>query len=473
MKENEYDVIIIGAGIGGLTSGCYLAKNGLKTLLVERKSKPGGFCNSFTAKGFYFDGCVHSLGDLSPDGAFFEILNELNLFDKLNLIRHNPIDKIFSPNHEVTFYNNVNDTIASIAQAFPNEKENFINFLDLVLETDELKIISKLRSKTFLNVLDSFFVDKYFKQMLSLPTFGNIGVPAEYLNAFTAIKHYKSFLIDGGHYPTGGIQDLSDKLLERFEQYGGSFMRSKYVKKVFLRNNIAEGVQLNDDGIYNGKYMISACDSRHTFLDLVGEDNLDKGIVAKLNKMIPSVSLVIGYLGFKNDYRMPFTDNCNCWYLYDDQYDLNCMGSLDNNRTNLRVKWLMILPKHVNKTALIFTSAPYANKCFWEQNKNKFMDLILCKLETKISGINSALKLKMCATPHSLENWTTSSYGAPYGWAYTVDQFMDPDFTRDAIVRNLFLSSHWNTITSGVSGVAITGRRVARIIISRKSNKEF
>ena len=49
---NKYDVIIIGAGIGGLTCGCYLAKAGLKVLIIEQHNKPGGYCTSFERKGY-------------------------------------------------------------------------------------------------------------------------------------------------------------------------------------------------------------------------------------------------------------------------------------------------------------------------------------------------------------------------------------------------------------------------------------
>ena len=52
-----YDAIIIGAGIGGLVCGCYLAKAGMKVLIAEQHSQPGGYCTSFQRKGFSFRCC--------------------------------------------------------------------------------------------------------------------------------------------------------------------------------------------------------------------------------------------------------------------------------------------------------------------------------------------------------------------------------------------------------------------------------
>ena len=140
----------------------------------------------------------------------------------------------------------------------------------------------------------------------------------------------------------------------------------------------------------------------------------------------------------------------------------------------MQIKWFMILPDYVKKTCLVFTCAPFATQDFWAKNKDKFMELVLSKLETEAPGINNALELRRCVTPHNLKNWTTSAYGSPYGWAATVDQFMDSDFIRDGVIKNLFLSSHWSTIASGVSGVAVVGKRAAEIIVSdigKKINK--
>src|SRR5689334_19317952 len=97
--SDKYDVIIIGAGIGGLVCGCYLAKAGLKVLIIEKNANPGGYCNSFEVKGYKFDGCVHSLGNLSQDGKFYQILNELGVYTRLELERYDPSDVIISKDH--------------------------------------------------------------------------------------------------------------------------------------------------------------------------------------------------------------------------------------------------------------------------------------------------------------------------------------------------------------------------------------
>ena len=98
-EKYDYDVIIIGAGISGLVCGCYLAKAGLKTLIVEKNSKVGGYCTSFERKGYYFDPCAHYLSSLRRDGLLRRILKELEI-DENNIVeiayKNIPIKIVYS-----------------------------------------------------------------------------------------------------------------------------------------------------------------------------------------------------------------------------------------------------------------------------------------------------------------------------------------------------------------------------------------
>lgn len=84
--EAEYDVIIVGAGIGGLTCGAALAKAGKKVLICEQYTQPGGYVTSFHRNGFTFDGGLQSF---SSNGLVFPILKELGLYDRVQFVRAN------------------------------------------------------------------------------------------------------------------------------------------------------------------------------------------------------------------------------------------------------------------------------------------------------------------------------------------------------------------------------------------------
>jgi phytoene dehydrogenase-like protein len=120
-NQYDYDAIIIGAGISGLVCGCYLAKAGMKVLIVEKNAKPGGYCTSFTRKGFTFDACAHSLGSLREGGNIASILEELGLDKKINIIRYDPSDIIIDANYRVSFWNDLKKTIYEFQKNFHQE----------------------------------------------------------------------------------------------------------------------------------------------------------------------------------------------------------------------------------------------------------------------------------------------------------------------------------------------------------------
>ena len=70
---SEKSIIIIGAGIAGLSTGCYGQMNGYGTQIFELHDKPGGLCTSWKRKGYTFDGCIHWLVGTSSDTAFHRV----------------------------------------------------------------------------------------------------------------------------------------------------------------------------------------------------------------------------------------------------------------------------------------------------------------------------------------------------------------------------------------------------------------
>ena len=84
-STDTYDVAIIGAGIGGLVCGCYLAKAGMKVLIAEQHHKPGGYCTSFTRKGFTFDAAAHSFGSYRKEGNMYKVIQELDLMGRIKV----------------------------------------------------------------------------------------------------------------------------------------------------------------------------------------------------------------------------------------------------------------------------------------------------------------------------------------------------------------------------------------------------
>ena len=100
LKE-RYGVIVIGAGVGGLTCGAFLAKEGLSVLVTEQHSKPGGYCTSFRRKGFTFDAGTDLVVGAERGGWMHNILEELGLKDEIEFVELAPFTRIIGSDYDI------------------------------------------------------------------------------------------------------------------------------------------------------------------------------------------------------------------------------------------------------------------------------------------------------------------------------------------------------------------------------------
>jgi prolycopene isomerase len=306
-------------------------------------------------------------------------------------------------------------------------------------------------------MLDSYFTDSRLKSVLSTVLLGLVGTFPSQLSAFVGSMIYREFIFDGGYYPVGGIQRFPDILLEKYIEYGGEAIFSKKVDKIEIENNRVKGIVLNDKRYMSSKYVISACDARETFFELIDRNKIDKNIVDKLNSMIPSLSAFLLYLGLDRLPEKISELGANIWVITNYH-----METIISNLLNCKSDFFAITSPYVkngclreDKTTLcLSTIAPYKNGIYWTDDiKNKFAERLLKMAEEVIPNLSESVVLKVIASPYTLYKWTYNYQGAAYGWASTVSQFCDPDISQKTKIENLYLAGHWTNLSSGITSV--------------------
>lgn len=462
-SKDEYDAIIIGAGIGALVCGCYLAKAGMKVLICEQHSKPGGYCTSFKRKGFTFDAAAHSFGGYGQTGIIRKVLQDLELHTRLRIRRFDPSDIVITPERRVTFWSDIDKTIDSFRSAFPQERNNIKDFFSL-LTNSEPRSFAFMRKWTFFDLLNRYFTDVALKSVLSFPLFGNGGLPPSLMSVFTGINIFTEFLLNGGCYPEGGMQALPDALAERFREFGGELRLFCPVKKIRTRNAGVTGAVIDKDGFVSSKYVVSGCDARQTFLNLLGGQKAPDAFLKKLRSMTPSLSGFLVYLGIDKPFDALPDKRVTLWFLSD--YDLDKAYLSATKGDFAEGCGFMIHVSPDQRTALIFANAPYKTKRYWDTYKTVLTDVLISKIERHvIPGLSAHTLYKGTATPLTLQRYTGNYRGAAYGWACTPSQFAITDFRKPSFVRGLYLTSHWATYGHGIPGVAYAGYSAARTIL--------
>lgn len=473
-KTTNYDVIIIGSGIGGLICGCYLAKAGIKVLIIEKNDKPGGYCTSFEKNRFIFDAGVHVLTGFKSGGPLDRIFTELGIYKKIKIVRSDPTDIIVVPDHKIYFWNDIERTINDLQEKFPDQAKGINEFFNFLNDIDHFSLYSKFREKTFEEVLNNYFSNYKLRQIMT--TFlGVLGLPSYKVSAYAGVSLYQKFIFDGGYYPLGGMQNFSDCLTYAFQDSGGEIIFSHLVKKIIVKNKRAEGVLVKDGNLINSKYVVSDCDVNQTFFELVGREFLKRGFLNVLDSLIPSVSAFIVNIGVNKSLKNKFERCGSLWfasdYNVDNFYSKVFNGIIDYKDSNILCSFSSFhdntLAPQRSETISLIIPAPYKDITYWNENKIILGEELIRRARNIIPDLTEHITVKQIATPLTLHKFTLNYKGAMRGWASLPFQIDRRKISFESPIEALFLAGHWTTYPGigGIASVLYSGYNVARSII--------
>ncbi len=475
MENSTYDVIIVGGGIGGVVCGCYLAKNGLKVLIIEKNKNIGGCCVSFRRNNYYFDAGVHSLGDFGSDGVLTKLFSDLSLQDKIRIKQSKFSDIIFFNNYKVEISHNIEYTIDQFKQQFPKDSSGIELFFEDITKFDLMLAYRRFQNKTFGFLLNKYFKNETLKDIISIPV-SNLGASPYEVSAISAIILFQKFILGGGFYPVGGMQKFSDIIGEQFKLFGGRILNSTRAQKIIINGGRCQGVLANSN-FFQSKIVVSNCDARETFLELIGQEFLEKKFLKKMFLLKQSFSAFIVFLGLRLKLGYPFNSATAVW---------NFSGNLKRIYRNLNHN---VLPKYLgnfltsfpssldtdlapvdNEAGFLLMASPFMNDIFWKQNRNRLADLMVESF-IKFSNISdNEVALKLTATPATILKYTGNYSGALHGWKASPEQIDFSYFPIRTMFENLFLTGHWVTQPGqgGIGNVISTAMRTSKIILNRK-----
>ncbi|MBI4790551.1 MAG: NAD(P)/FAD-dependent oxidoreductase [Chloroflexi bacterium] len=305
----EYDGIIIGAGPNGLTLGSYLAKAGLKILLLDRRLEIGGglATEQVTIPGFLHNthAVYHMMVDYAP------IFKDLRLFEEsdLKFVKPEPAMVLpLSDGRSICLYSDIEKTCASIAQFSKHDSDcyrdmahEFQTYVDeflapatyapsmppfeqlAKLTTNEIgQGINELTEKTPRQIVDERFENEHVRALfLYAACMWGLDYDLE------GVSFLVPLLINrAANYRlcVGGTHHLAHVLSQVIYRNGGMILGPKLVKRIVVEGGAAKGVELEDGTVYRAsKFIASSLNPHQTFMQLVGAENLDANFVQRIH----------------------------------------------------------------------------------------------------------------------------------------------------------------------------------------------
>ena len=130
----NYDIIIIGAGLGGLTAGAKLSREGKKVLLIEQHDRPGGYATTFKRGDFILEVGLHEMYGPAPGDVKTKIFNELDVFKHVEFIRLPEFYRFLNDRSDVTIPFDSEGAVKKLSGLFPGETDGINAYFDQILK---------------------------------------------------------------------------------------------------------------------------------------------------------------------------------------------------------------------------------------------------------------------------------------------------------------------------------------------------
>jgi len=505
-----YDAIIIGSGLGGLSCGAYLAKNGWKVLVLEKHSLPGGYATSFKRGSFTFDVALHMINGAGKGQNTYKFLEWCGVGDKIEFQKLKYFMRFIFPDLDIRLPSgDLNEVISVLENNFPHEKEGIRNLFKQAIKiyNDVFKFIRAgtpfwLQLPIFpllyrglfpvLNKTGGQLFNKHLRdEKLKAILLGNwifYGLPPSKLNIIYSVLPNLDLLMMGAYYPKGGNQVMTNSFVDVIKENNGEVALNSEVSSIVIEDGRAVGVVTKRGEKFLGSKIISNACAEETFINLIGKEKLPERFLNRMDKMERSISIFCVYLGLNEEFTTKLENRedhevfaLNTYNLDEDyRWSMNCEADKASFAVTLYSNIDDTLAKGNNFVMGIAQVQGFdywrkyendylkGNKKEYNKEKERIAMILIERAEKIIPEISKHIEVLEVATPLTLKRYTGNTDGAPYGWANTVNQGSPINrMTQKTPIKNLYLSSAWTFPGGGQTPVIMSGYRLGRKLAGR------
>jgi all-trans-retinol 13,14-reductase len=506
--EGRWDAIVIGSGLGGLTTAALLAKQGKRCLVLERHYVIGGFTHVFKRKGFEWDVGVHYIGEVHKersvlrqlfDGVTDGSLEWADMGEIYDRIVFGPPDAPRDQLDEYPLHKGVGGFKESLYDHFPDERAAIDEYVSTVFEVvkssrtyfaekalDGIKAAvagPMMRRKylgyarrTTLEVLRSMTRNEKLIGVLC-GQYGDYGLPpaqSSFAMHATLVKHY----FGGGAYPVGGSARIAEAIVPRITEAGGACFTNAEIEQVLVRGGKAVGVKMADGVELMADVVISNAGALNTFDRLLPESTRTSIGAGDLTRgFSPSASHVSLYIGLNKTPEELNLPKANYWIYPGYDHDANVAAFEADDSAPLPVTYISFpaakdpdfQSRYPGKSTIeIITLAPWERFASWDGTrwkkrgddydamKARVTERLLAQLFRFEPQTRDAIEYHELSTPLSTKHFVNYAQGEIYGLSHDPDRFASKVLRPKTAVDGLWLTGQ-DISTCGIGGALVAG----------------
>ncbi|MFC5826892.1 phytoene desaturase family protein [Nonomuraea insulae] len=485
-RDTAYDVVVVGAGIGGLSAAACLARAGRKVLVVEQSSGVGGYAHAFKRGPYTFDPAMSVFPQGHDHALPAALLDWLGVRERCRFVPLESNYRAVFPDYEIETPFGLEAFTEVHCERFPRYagklREFFALCRTLHKQAHELPpqiglsgldeaarrfpvLFEHIRSTTG-EVLDAYFDDPLVKAVVSV-SWPYLGSPPSRLD-FVTFSTVLNVYLEGCFYPEGGFQSLADALLEGMSRAGGELVLNRSVTGIPIENGRAAGVELDGGDLVRAGTVISNADATTTFEELVGAEHMPGGFMKRLRRMKPSPSGVIVFvattldlpaLGAAHEVFRPLHLD------HDRSYEDLLAGRPSGMYGTVPTMASPSLAPDGQHLLIVHCLAPYDIGRPWKGEIDAYTDQVLDAFEPVFPGLRESITYLETAGPPALQRHSRNRDGAAYGWENIPSQTGGKRSPHVTPVEGLLLSGHWTQPGTGSLRALVSGAHTAQLAL--------
>ena len=502
--NERVDALVIGAGLGGLAAAVTLAGGGLRTVVLEQHSVPGGYATGFQRGPYRFDAALHALNGLAPGGGADHLYEQLGIADRLRLHRLDPLYVLRGPGREIVAHADFFEYEAELIRNFPLQADGIRGYLDEALavyrDTRRLAVdrstgrtptfedlprrypsLARVSGETWDQMMSRHVTDPEARTALGA-FWSYVSLPPTRCAATVGAAASASYHEHGGWYPEGGAQAIGGALVQQLQERGVEIRYGELVTDLEVEGDRVVAVVTQGGHRIEAERFISNASAPSTMLDMVGRERLASDYVAKVELPTPSYTIFSVYLGLDRDL---FAEQGLAHEMFvDPSFDVDAAWAA-SQRGDWASAWLAITDYTQvdpgcapagHAVVVLSTVASWDYEDTWgtggdlvdyHQNpryleiKERVADLLVARAEESVPGLARAVRHREASTPLTNFHYTRNPRGAIEGYENSpLNTGLGQLPSRTPLV-NLFLAGAWAS-SGGMNAAMGSGHSAGR-----------